>query len=153
MKKKTIKLVSIAVIAVIFAASAITMAFSPKKDLKPSETKIGTTYELAVKDTKPFIAIFYSDFCGYCVKSIPKYLVIADVYKDKYNIVMMNADKPTEATYKVAKACAVSGLPAMYIIDPSIDNMIFINNALYEDLGKIRVELDRYLRIRSMIKK
>lgn len=153
MNKKTLRLIAIAAIAIVFAASAITMAFSPKKDLKPSEYKIGTTYELAAKDSKPLIAIFYSDFCSYCVQSMPKYLVIADVYKNKYNVVMINADKPTDTTYNVARDCAVNSLPSMCIIDPSIDNMIYINNAIYGDLGRVRGELDRYLRIRSMIKK
>ena len=152
MNNKTLRLIAIAAIAIVFVTSAITMAFSPKKNLKPSEYKIGTTYEIAMKDKKPFIAIFYSDFCGYCVKSIPKYLVIEDVYKDKYNIVMMNADNPSEATMNVARDYAVTSLPSLYIIDPSIDNRVFISNGLYDDLRKIRVELDRYLRIRAMIK-
>ena len=147
--KKT--LLIIAVISVVLVTSAVVWAFSPKKNLKPSEYNIGTTYELAIKDEKPMIALFYADWCTYCMRFMPKYKIIADVYKNKYNLVMIDAENPKYAT--LVKDYSIEGFPTMYILDPTIDNRISLSNTIYDDLGKLRVEFDRYLRIRSMINK
>lgn len=147
MRKKL--LIIVLVMLAITITSAITLAFSPKKNLKPSDYNIGVKYEQAVKDNKPFIALFYADWCTYCMRFMPKYKVIADTYKGKYNFVMINVDDPH---YKKAiEDYAIGGFPTIYIIDPTIDNRILLNNTLYGDLSKLRVEFDRYLRIRSMI--
>lgn len=148
MKKKIF--MTLAIIIAVTITSAVTFALSPRKNLKPSEYHIGTTYELAIKDSKPFIELFYADWCTYCMKFMPKYKMISEIYKDKYNFVMINVDDP--AYQQVVKDGDLSGFPTMYIIDPSIDNRISLNNAIYSDLRKLRVEFDRYLRIRSMIK-
>jgi len=148
MKKKI--LITLAIVVAIAITSAVTMAFSPKKNLKPSDYNIGVTYEEAMQDKKPFIELFYADWCTYCARFMPKYKTISDVYKDKYNFVMINIDNPKYE--KLIKDSDLSGFPTMYIIDPSIDNRISINNGIYGDLKKLRVEFDRYLRIRAMIK-
>lgn len=146
--KKT--LIILAIVVAVTITSAITWAFSPKKNLKPSEYNIGTTYELAAKDKKPMIALFYTDWCSYCIRFMPKYKIIADVYKDKYNFVMINVEDPQFEN--LVKDYCINGFPTIYIIDPSIDNRISISNGVYDDLKKLRIEFDRYLRIRSMIK-
>ena len=138
------------IICTVVVTSAMVWAFSPKKNLKPSEYNIGTTYELAIKEKKPIIALFYADWCTYCMRFMPKYKIIADVYKDKYNFVMINADD--QHYVNLVKDYSIEGFPTMYIIDPTIDNRISISNAIYDNLSKLRVEFDRYLRIRSMIK-
>jgi len=150
MNKKALILISAIALVLILTTSAITMAFSPKKNLKPSEYGLGTTYELAVAEKKPFIAIFYSDWCSYCVQSMPKYEALADIYKGKYNMVMVNTDDPLH--FDLTRSFAISSLPTIYIVDPSIDNRINLTPGIYNSLAALRVEFDRYLRIRSMIK-
>ncbi len=135
---------------VVAVTSAVVWAFSPKANIKPSEYNIGTTYELAMKDKKPSVALFYADWCTYCMKFMPKYKILSEVYKDKYNFVMINVDDPHYK--KVVSDYDLSGFPTMYIIDPTIDNRVMLNNALYDNLMKVRIELNRYLRIRAMIK-
>lgn len=149
--KKGLRVTLIIMAVLIFAISAVTWAFSPKKNLKPSEYNIGTTYEFAIHDNKPFIALFYTDWCTYCMRFMPKYKMIADIYKNKYNFVMINVENPDFDS--VVKDYAIGSFPTIYIIDPTIDNRILINNTLYDDLSKLRVEFDRYLRIRAMINK
>jgi len=148
MKIKTIRIMAVAAIVIIFITSAITMAFSPKKNLKPSEYNLGTTYEMASVSKKPSIAIFYSDMCGYCIQSMPKYQALADIYKNKYNIVMINAEDANNI--HILRDYAISSLPTLYIMDPSIDNRVYIPS--FNNLERLRVEFDRYLRIRAMIK-
>ena len=148
MKKKI--LITLAIVVAVAITSAVTFALSPRKNLKPSDYNIGTSYEQAMKDQKPFIELFYADWCGYCVRFMPKYQTIADIYKGKYNFVMINVDDPKYQ--QLIKSTDLGGFPTMYIIDPTIDNKISLNNAIYDDLKKLRVEFDRYLRIRSMVK-
>lgn len=148
--KNSLKITTIIITIVIFAVSATVWAFAPKVNLTPSEYNIGTRYELAMKDKKPFIALFYTDWCTYCKRFMPRYKTMSDIYKDKYNFVMINVEDSNYA--KVVKDYDIGGFPTIYIIDPTIDNRILLNNAIYDDLGKLRIELDRYLRIRAMIK-
>lgn len=110
-----------------------------------------TTYKDAMKAKKPFVVLFYSQWCRSCAYFAPRFEMLSEIYKDKYNFVTINADLPENI--KTDKEFSLSGVPSMYIVDPAIDNRIFINNAMYFDLGKVRTELDRYLRIREMIKK
>lgn len=150
MKKGLIITLITLVVMVVTASALVTWALTPKANLKPSDYNIGTTYELAMKADKPFIALFYADWCTYCKKFMPKYKILSEVYGNKYNFVMINVENPKYE--KVVRDYALSGFPTMYIIDPSIDNRILINNALYDNLFSVRTEFDRYLRIRAMIK-
>lgn len=147
--KNFLKIALIIITITIFIVSTAVWALSPRKNLSPSDYNIGTTYDLAMKDKKPFIAVFYTDWCTYCIRFMPKYKIISDIYKDKYNFVMINAENPTYGS--VVEDYAIGSFPTVYIIDPTIDNRILINNTLYDDLSRLRTEFDRYLRIRARI--
>jgi len=114
---------------------------------KPSDYKIGIKYEDAINQDKPILALFYMDWCGYCARFMPKFRIIDSLYHDKFNVVMINSDD-----YKsLSEDMGVSGFPALYIIDPKYDNRVFLSNGIYFDLKKLRVELDRFLRIRALL--
>ena len=150
MKKKII--ITLAVLFVVILTSAAGFAVANgafDKKAKPSDYKVGISYDQALESDKPMLALFYVDWCGYCLKFMPKYKTISKIYKDKYNVVMLNAEDP--ANQALVEDVALSGFPTMYIIDPKYDNRILLNNAIYQDLKKLRVELDRYLRIRGML--
>ena len=122
-----------------------------EKNYKPSDYKIGIRYEDAITQDKPILVLFYMDWCGYCAKFMPKFRVVDSLYHDKFNVVMINADDPT---YKdLANDVGLSGFPSLYIIDPKYDNRVFLSNGIYFDLKKLRVELDRFLRIRALLDK
>lgn len=151
MKKGLIITLITLTVMVVTASALVTWALTPKANLKPSDYNIGTTYELAMKADKPFVALFYADWCTYCKRFMPKYKILSEVYDDKYNFVMINVENPVYE--KVVRDYAISGFPTIYIIDPTIDNRVLINNALYDNLFNIRTEFDRYLRVRAMINK
>ena len=123
--------------------------YQPPKRRKPSDYKIGVKYSQAMNSQKPFIALFYADWCGYCVRFMPKYQKIANKYKDTYNFAMINVDSPENET--VIAEYTPSGFPTLYIIDPVVDNRIHLNNAIFDDEKKLFKEFDRYLRIKSMM--
>lgn len=141
---------AIFVVIVVLLASAVVWSYAPKKDAKMSEAQIGISYAKAMEANKPFIAMFYADWCTYCMKFMPKYKMLSEAYSDKYNFVMINGDDP--ANTGLMNNFAIGGFPTIYIIDPTIDNRILISNTLYDDIGRVRAEMDRYLRIRAMIK-
>jgi len=148
MKKKII--IALSILLMVVFTSAITYAYSAvNQKHKPSDYKIGVTYEEAIKSDKPMLALFYVDWCGYCLKFMPKYKTVSSLYKKDYNVVMLNAENPE---YKnLIDDVVLSGFPTLYIIDNKYDNRILLNNAIYQDLKKLRVELDRYIRIRKML--
>lgn len=151
MKKKL--LITLGIFLVLVFTSAVAIAVSVINAPKhPSDYHIGITYEEALKaDEKPMLAVFYVDWCGYCMRFMPKFKTLSSIYKNKYNFVMINAEAPEYA--KLVEDVGIGGFPTVYMLDPKYDNRVLMPNGVYQDLPKFRVELDRYLRIRSLLDK
>ena len=136
-------------VAVVLAGFSNLAFASPFNKKQPSDYNIGMTYAEAIKDQKPVLALFYADWCGYCLKFMPKQSILNMMYKDKYNFVMVNVDdkenKPLIAENQI------SGYPTVYILDNKYDNKIHLSNGVYGDLKLFRAELDRYIRIRQLL--
>lgn len=152
MKKKII--IGLSVLFLIICTSAISLAVNNvitenNKKKVPSDYKIGVAYEQAVKADKPILALFYVDWCGYCLRFMPKYKTVNTLYKNKFSVVMLNVEDP--ANKELVDDVRITGFPTLYILDPKYDNRVLLNNAYYLDLSKLRNELDRYLRIRKML--
>ena len=150
MKKKII--ITLAVLFVVLITSAAgfavaTGAFDKKE--KPSDYKIGIQYHEALESDKPMLALLYVDWCGYCLRFMPKYKILNMLYGTRYNFVMLNAEDP--ANRELVEDVALTGFPTVYIMDPKYDNRVLLNNAIYMDLKKLRTELDRYIRIRGIL--
>lgn len=151
MKKKI--LITLGILVTLIATSVVGFAVTSMNAPKhPSEYKIGITYDEAIQSDKPMLAVFYVDWCGYCLRFMPKFKILSKIYSDKYNFVMINveADKNTKA---LAEDVGIGGFPTVYILDPKYDNRILMSNSYYQNLKKFRIELDRYLRIRALLDK
>ena len=150
MSKKIIITLSV-VFAVIFATIGFSWAngaFNPT-DMTPSEYNIGISYKEAMQSDKPAIVLFYTDWCGYCKKFMPKFKTVSKLYKDDYNFVMLNGE--AQENLALVDEVAITGLPTLYIFDPKYDNRVHITNGIYMDLKKLRVELDRFLKVRAKL--
>ncbi len=151
MKKKLF--ITLGIIFTVFLASlagiAVTSMNAPKH---PSDYHIGITYNEAMTSDKPMLVVFYADWCSYCLKFMPKFNILSKIYGNKFNFVMVNVEATKETT-KLATNTGISGFPTVYILDPKYDNKVLMSNTIYQDLGKFRVELDRYLRIRALLDK
>lgn len=151
MKKKI--LITLGILVTLIVASvagvAVTNMNAPKH---PSEYKIGISYDEAVKSDKPMLAVFYVDWCGYCLRFMPKFRILNTLYKNKYNFVMINVEG-NQNTRALAEDVGIAGFPTVYILDPKYDNRVLLSNSYYHNLKKFRVELDRYLRIRALLDK
>lgn len=116
---------------------------------KPSEYNIGIEYNQALKGDKPIVALFYADWCHFCIKFMPVYQEISEKYKDILNFAKVNVeDKKYE---KVVNEIGITGYPTVFIIDPKYDNQVLISNALLGNSKDISKELDRYVRIRKIL--
>ena len=151
MKKKILITLGIWVTFIVtsVAGVAVTNMNAPKH---PSEYKIGISYDEAVKSDKPMLAVFYVDWCGYCLRFMPKFRILNTLYKNKYNFVMINVEG-NQNTRALAEDVGIAGYPTVYILDPKYDNRVLLSNSYYHNLKKFRVELDRYLRIRALLDK
>lgn len=151
MKKKILITLGIWVTLIVasVAGVAVTNMNAPKH---PSEYKIGISYDEAVKSDKPMLAVFYVDWCGYCLRFMPKFRILNTLYKNKYNFVMINVEGD-QNTRALAEDVGIAGYPTVYILDPKYDNRVLLSNSYYHNLKKFRVELDRYLRIRALLDK
>lgn len=149
MKKKLLIILGILVTLVAVSAAGIAVA-SMNAPKHPSEYHIGITYDEALKSDKPMLAVFYVDWCGYCLRFMPKFNILSKLYGNKYNFVMVNFEGSKE-NKKLAETVGIGGFPTVYILDPKYDNRVLMPNVIYQDLGKFRVELDRYSRIRALL--
>lgn len=149
MKKKF--LITLGIVLALVGVSVAGIAFASMNAPKhPSEYHIGINYEDALKSDRPMLAVFYVDWCGYCLRFMPKFNILSKLYKDRFNFVMINVEENKE-TAKLAQEVGISGFPTVYVLDPKYDNRVLMPNVVYQDLGKFRVELDRYLRIRGLL--
>ena len=76
MKKKLLITLG-TVLAIVFATIGLTFANSALNPSSPSEYKIGISYPEAMRSDKPAVVLFYTDWCGYCKKFMPKFSYIA----------------------------------------------------------------------------
>lgn len=151
MKKVIISSVIVAAIAIV---SAVSYAYANNmfvQKQKPSDYHVGIKYEQALESDKPMLALFYADWCGYCLKFMPKFETVSRLYKNDFNAVMLDVDRPENR--ELIEDVAIGGFPTLFIFDPKYDNRVMLSNGIYQDMKKLRVELDRFLRIRKMLDK
>lgn len=150
MKKKII--IGVVILVTVLMASVVSYAVSTgmmSEKKAPSDYKVGVSYDVAMKGDKPVVALFYADWCGYCLKFMPRFKTLESLYKNKYNFLMINVEDSARAD--IVRDVSLVGYPTVYIIDPKHDNRFVINNGIYMDLVKFRAELDRYIKIRTKL--
>ncbi len=154
MKKKIIITLAILLLVVISSAAGFAVANATSgsgQKQKPSDYKVGITYDKAVESDKPMVALFYVDWCGYCLKFMPKFKTLSLMYLGKYNFVMLNVEDPVNK--ELVESVGLTGFPTVYIMDPKYDNRVLLNNAFYQNIPKMKTELNRYLRVRGLMDK
>ncbi len=153
MKKKLFVTFGIFLILIItsFIGFSFAGGITTKKHVRPSDYKIGISFNKAIVSDKPMLVLFYADWCGYCLKFMPKFAIINTLYSTRYSIVMIDVEDPA---YKgLVDSVMLTGFPTVMIIDPKYDNRQIVNPATYQDISNMSNELDRYLRIRKLLDK
>lgn len=152
MKKKI--LISLGILFTLILISAGAFAVSVMNAPKhPSDYHIGISLSEAYTQTeKPVVALFYADWCGYCLKFMPKFKTYDKLYGDKFNFVMIDVEGDKQ-NQKLSNDVGLTGYPTVYILDFKYDNRVLLSSSYYHDIAKFRAELDRYLRIRKLLDK
>jgi thiol-disulfide isomerase/thioredoxin len=116
---------------------------------KPSDYNIGIEYNKAMKEGKPIVALFYADWCRYCIRFMPIYQELAEKYQASVNFTKVNVeDKKYE---KLVNNIGITGFPTVFILDPKYDNRVLLSNAILNNADSVSVEIDRFLRIRKLL--
>jgi len=101
--------------------------------------------EEAVKLKKPIAVNFYVDWCHYCKKFAPVLDSLRKEYQGRVSFVLIKADEPKNS--KLVNEYGISGYPTLYLVNPSNDNRVYLNNAIYGNPELIKREIDRFLRV------
>lgn len=118
---------------------------------KPSEYAVGVDYNTAMKGKKPVMALFYADWCGYCIRFMPVFQALSEKYGEDVVFAKVNVeDKNYE---KLVREIGITGFPTVFLLDPKYDNKVLLSNTVLGNLETVSVELDRFLRIRKLLDK
>jgi len=145
--KDVLRIAVVLVAASIFLTSAVVWSFSPKEPSKPSDYHIGMPYEKAVKSSKPFLLLFYTNWCSTCMRFMPEFNRLKEEYKNELNFVTVNGD---DAKYRnLMFDYRIGAFPSLYIVDPAVDYRVFINSTFYGGGEILKGEINKYLRVRK----
>ncbi len=151
MKNMKRALIALLIIGLISVTVKSCMAVLPKKNLKPSDYDIGMTMQDAQAAGLPIITVFYADWCTYCSKFMPRLDMARNMYKGRYNVVLVNTD--LSRNKKISNEYRVSYLPTVYIIDPKYDYSSHIDSDYLDTIESFSTELDKYAKIRRLLDK
>lgn len=138
------------ILLILLSFSGLALSFAPKRNIVPSDYHLGITYKEAITQNKPALVFFYVDWCTYCKKFMPKLKILNLLYKDKYNIVMINGDDLNNRRLLNDYKTAI--YPTLYIIDYKYNSRIHLDSENYDDIIFLKRELDRYLNVRKLFK-
>lgn len=133
----------ILILTLFLLACGIGFCEPPKKDLKPSDYRLGVSYTYAISQTKPFVLYFYTDWCPYCKNFMPKIKLVEAIYSNSYNIVMINCEDPFYNNVK--KDYFIPAYPTVYLVDRKTKSKVYVDSSKYEDFSLFRQELDKFL--------
>lgn len=108
------------------------------------------TYEQAMKSDKPFLLVFYADWCTYCQRLTPKIMRMQQEFKDYYNFALLNTD--VKSNQKVFYDYGVNSYPSVYIIDGKYRKKAPISYEVYSDVGKFSKTMKAYIKMRKNYK-
>ena len=142
------KSILITVIFILFAIPFVKGSF-----LQPSQSAYGsgsstfTTYEMAIKDNKPTVILFYTDWCTYCRRFIPKFNSVAASNSDKFNFVKINIEKP-QKNIAIANQYGIRSIPTVYIVDSRYKIKKQVSSNAQVSAETFQNELNRYFKQR-----
>lgn len=125
--------------------------YEPQQNIKaPIEipsTIIVQDFSTLSTTKKPSVIMFYVDWCTYCRKFMPVFGEISSQYKDKYNFIAINCDKPENLKY--VEEYHIMAFPSLYMYDKEVNHKFSFNMAVTVSDKFFKEELDNYLKVRQ----
>lgn len=144
-------LISALVLIVVGLSVKSCMAILPKTNMRPSDYDIGLTFDKAKLQDKPILAVFYADWCTYCVKFMPRLDKVRNIYRDDINVVLIDVENPKNRT--LVEEYKISGFPTVYIVDPKYDYSAHIDTPYLSTVDLLGKEVSKYINLRKLVKK
>ncbi len=149
MIKKT--LIAILVLILVGFSVKSCMAILPKSNMRPSDYDIGMTYEKAKSQDLPILAVFYANWCTYCIKFMPKLDKVRNIYRGDINVVLVDVENPKNEG--LVKEYKISAFPTVYIIDPKLDYHSHIDSPYLSSVDSLGKEVAQYINLRKLVQK
>ena len=77
----------------------------------------GQSMEKAIKKNKPVIALFYTDWCGYCQKFVPVFKKLSNDKDIKKNFAIAYINAEDHSNFVYTAQYDIKGYPTLYLID------------------------------------
>ena len=146
----------------IFFAFSITSSFAvelpdlPQNQetaVTPAQTvnlyELDMTYDEALKQNKPVILLFYTNWCGACKRALPLIKAQREKFGETFVFTSLNAEDTTYAD--TIKDYRLRCFPTVYIIDPKYDNRVHLEVSYLFNADAFAKELNRYAKIRKLL--
>ena len=101
-------------------------------------------------DSKPIIALFYVDWCGYCRRFMPRFGEYAQKYGKDFTFAYINCDDPENI--KLVHKNKIRSFPTLKIIDEKYNVVAPIDVAATQNEQVFDLTVHKYLKERENIK-
>ncbi len=111
------------------------------------DSSVLTVFNETENSEKPAVVMFYVDWCTYCRKFMPVFGSFAKEYKNDYNFIAINCDKPDNIKY--IREYHIMGFPTLYIVDTKINHKFSLSMSATAQKSVMKEELENYLKVRK----
>lgn len=98
--------------------------------------------------TKPTVAMFYVDWCGFCKRFMPMFGEAAKEYNSKINFAVVHCEKPENQ--EMVQEYGIQGYPTIYLIDKKLNYKEALPSSVLRDAKALEEEIDKYLQKRKV---
>ena len=128
--------------------------YQPQQNLTPAielPEKGVINFQEITDDSKPIVALFYVDWCGYCRRFMPIFGQYAQKYNKDFTFALINCDNPENK--KITHENNVTSFPTLKIIDKQLNYVapVDINATSSEKIFK--TEIQKHLKLREKLVK
>ena len=124
--------------------------YQPQQNIAPAielPAKGVMDFQEITDDSKPIIALFYVDWCGYCRRFMPRFGEYAQKYNKDFTFAYINCDNPENI--KIVHQNKIKSFPTLKIIDNELNTVTPINVAATQSEEIFDLEVQKHLKLRE----
>jgi len=137
-------------------SKAVDLPDLPKEQentIVPTQTvnlyQLDMSYDEALKQNKPVVLLFYTNWCGACKRALPLVKEQREIFGKDFVFTSLNAEDTKYAD--TIKDYRLRCFPTVYIIDPKYDNRVHLEVSYLFNADAFSKELNRYIKIRKLL--
>ena len=106
-------------------------------------------YQEIIDNSKPIVALFYVDWCGYCRRFMPIFGDYAKKYNKDFTFAIINCDLPENRAIAVENN--IRSFPTLKIIDKQIDYVVPVEIGATQSEKIFDQEVKKHLKLRQKL--